>query len=91
MKIGYVDRVMDTRTILVRDLFKKETTQEVFMSKPVVIDKTFKGVIIGTFGKSGKLKVRVESDLSGAEVEVTEELLGKEVELKMVVSAWKGS
>lgn len=35
MKYGKVERVMDRYNILVRDLFKKETSQEVYLNKQV--------------------------------------------------------
>ena len=53
VKKGRVDRVQDARSIIVKDLFKKETSVEVFMNKGVEV-MGLKGVINGTFGKSGK-------------------------------------
>ena len=53
VKKGRVDRVQDARNIIVKDLFKKETAVEVFMNKGVDV-MGLKGVINGTFGKSGK-------------------------------------
>jgi hypothetical protein len=32
-----VDRVTDSRNLIIRDLFQKETTQELFMNKPVTV------------------------------------------------------
>jgi hypothetical protein len=37
VKLGKVDRVTDGRNIIIRDLFSKETTQDLFMNKPVNI------------------------------------------------------
>ena len=58
VKVGRVDRVTDSRNVIIKDLFQKETTQELFMNKPVTLKLAggvqLKGVIIGTFGKSGK-------------------------------------
>ena len=56
-RIGKVDRVTDARNLIIRDLFSKETSQEVFINKPVTVkqgDSVIPGTIIGTFGKSGK-------------------------------------
>ena len=36
-RLGKVDRVTDARNLIIRDLFSKETTQELFMNKPVTI------------------------------------------------------
>ena len=60
-RVGKVDRVTDSRNLIIRDLFQKETTQELFMNKPVTVKvsetENLPGVINGTFGKSGKQKV----------------------------------
>ena len=50
-----------------RDLFSKETQPDVYMNLPVTLtgcEGNPKGKIIGTFGKSGKLKVRLEEPLA---------------------------
>jgi selenocysteine-specific elongation factor len=56
-RVGKVDRVTDARNLIIRDLFSKETSQDVFMNKPVLVkqgEAVLQGTIIGTFGKSGK-------------------------------------
>ena len=64
MKIGFIDRINDERNILVRDLFSKETSPDVFLNLKVTLSiVNITGVIQGTFGKSGKLKVYLESPL----------------------------
>jgi hypothetical protein len=67
-----VDRVTDSRNLIIRDLFQKETTQELFMNKPVTIrlgegagEEVLHGVINGTFGKSGKQKVLLKEEYTG--------------------------
>ena len=67
---GKVDRVTDGRNLIVRELFNKETAQEVFMNKPVEVrieetGERIEGVINGTFGKSGKQKVQLKEEYKG--------------------------
>jgi selenocysteine-specific elongation factor len=93
-KTGKVDRVTDLRNLIIRDLFQKETTQELFMNKPVTIKvsegsegatKELQGVINGTFGKSGKQKVLLKEEYTGeaalekAEVELKLKVYSKEL------------
>ena len=49
----------------VRDLFNKETQPEVFLNLKVTLTACNGAVgrIVGTFGKSGKLKVRLDETL----------------------------
>ena len=60
-------------------MFNKETQPDVFMNLPVTITALdgLKCKIIGTFGKSGKLKVRLNEPM-GADVD-QRALLGSEV------------
>ena len=84
----------DSRNMIIRDLFQKETTQELFMNKPVTIKvsegsegatKELQGVINGTFGKSGKQKVQLKEEYTGegalekAEVELKLKVYSKEL------------
>lgn len=97
-KMGRVDRVTDGRNIIIKDMFQKETTQELFMNKPVTVKVTIDkigglageqevvglpGVIIGTFGKSGKQKVQLKNEVT--DTAVLEKLSHAEVELKIKV------
>ena len=65
-----------------RDLFNKETQPDIYMNLPVSLTACngAKGKIIGTFGKSGKLRVKLEEPLD-AEVD-QRALLGTEVILR---------
>ncbi|TNV81040.1 hypothetical protein FGO68_gene8456 [Halteria grandinella] len=87
LKKGKVDRVTDARNLIIRDLFQKETSQELFMNKPVTITLpegvSLPGTIIGTFGKSGKQKVYLKDEVTDASV--LEKLAQGEVELKIRV------
>ena len=63
-KVGKIDKVNDASNILVKDLFSKETAPEVFVNLVVVLTETGqRGRITGTFGKSGKLKVKLEDPI----------------------------
>ena len=63
-KVGKIDKVNDASNILVKDLFSKETAPEVFVNLIVVLTETGqRGRITGTFGKSGKLKVKLEDPI----------------------------
>ena len=69
-RVGKVDRVTDARNLIIRDLFQKETTQDLFMNKSVTVKVAeadgkvacLEGVINGTFGKSGKQKVQLKEE-----------------------------
>jgi len=57
-KRGAVDRLVDAYTVIVKDLFDKETNLQTFIGKEVAIDKCdLIGKIDSSFGKSGKVKV----------------------------------
>ena len=63
-RFGKIDKVVDNRNIHIRDLFKKETALDVFFKLKVKIVSTGQqGTIIGTFGKSGKLKVQFDDPI----------------------------
>ena len=65
-----------------RDLFAKETQPDVYMNLPVTLSACngAKGKIVGTFGKSGKLKVKLEEPLDASIDQRA--LLGSEVILR---------
>jgi hypothetical protein len=91
VKKGRVDRINDAKNLIIRDLFQKETTQELFMNKPVTLKvdmgegniTSISGVITGTFGKSGKQKVLLSEEMSMAVMEKA--LSNGEIELKLKV------
>ena len=61
---------------MIRDLFSKETDPNIFIGLPVQLQQTGnEGKIMGTFGKSGKLKVKLREPLP----EDTQGILGSEV------------
>ncbi len=60
-KEGSVERVHDEYTVIVRSLFKKETNIDLFVGLKVKLSTGEQGTIEGSFGQSGKLKVRLPS------------------------------
>ncbi len=75
-KVGAVDRIVDAYSIIVRDLFDKETNLQNFIGKEVAIDKCGeRGRIEGGFGKSGKVKIVFKESIAGQIIEGAEVLL----------------
>lgn len=58
-KEGVVERKQDEQTIIGKALFKKETNMELFNGLKVTLSTGETGVIEGSFGQSGKFKVRI--------------------------------
>ena len=77
-KIGKIDKVVNENELHIRDLFSKETSPDIFLNLRVTLPALggAMGKITGTFGKSGKLKVRLDEPL-GADVD-QRALLGSE-------------
>ena len=63
-KEGVAERASNEYEVIVRDLFKKETNVELFTGLKVELSSGELGTIEGTFGQSGKIKVRVMNGLS---------------------------
>ncbi|KAG9277142.1 selenocysteine-specific elongation factor [Astyanax mexicanus] len=70
-KEGAVERVMDDYTVIGRNLFKKETNLQIFVGLKVTLSSGETGIIEGSFGQSGKIKIRVPEGLK----EETKQLL----------------
>ena len=80
VKLGKIDKVVDAQNIHIKDLFSKETNLNIFIGLQVILTETQqKGTIMGTFGKSGKIKVRLDEPIP----ETTDwaKLLNSQVEL----------
>lgn len=61
-KTGYIDRLVDSQTLIGKDLFKKETNINAFVNFRVELNPTGEqGYIEAPFGQSGKFKVRFMS------------------------------
>lgn len=53
---GAIDRLVDSTTLIGRDLFSKGTDMALFVGKKVELDDGTQGVIEGAFGQGGKFK-----------------------------------
>lgn len=56
---GVVERKTDDYSVICKGLFKKETNMEAFVNLKVQLSTREEGVIEGSFGQSGKFKVRI--------------------------------
>ncbi|OCT83361.1 hypothetical protein XELAEV_18025901mg [Xenopus laevis] len=62
-KEGQVERVNDDYSIIGRSLFKKETNIQLFVGLKVKLSTGEDGLIEGSFGQSGKFKIRIPNGL----------------------------
>ncbi len=62
---GQVERLADEQTLIVRDMFNKEVDLNKLIKQPVLLDNGQTGIMMGPFGKSGKLKVRLDEPFRG--------------------------
>jgi hypothetical protein len=60
MRFGIVDRIHSDGSIIVRDMFKKETDLSRFMLLPVLCENGASGRLTSRFGQGGKAKVAIE-------------------------------
>ena len=60
---GMIDRVVDERTIIGRDLFAKGSDMALFVGKTVELQR---GVIEGAFGQGGKFKAYFKDGLAAS-------------------------
>ncbi|KAK8732701.1 hypothetical protein OTU49_006885 [Cherax quadricarinatus] len=60
-KEGVIERLANDNEVIVKNLLKKDTNIQLFMGLKVKLSTGEEGTIDGTFGQSGKLKVRVNS------------------------------
>ena len=83
-KVGRVDKIVNERELHVRDLFSKETQPDIFINLKVRLPACgdIQGQITGTFGKSGKLKVRLEQPLDASAMADPRSIVGSEVLLR---------
>jgi len=63
-KRGTIERVHDERTLIVKNLFKKETKVDLFNRLSVTLSNGETGTIDGTFGTTGKIKIFNQSGFS---------------------------
>ena len=62
-KSGVVERASNEQEVIVKDLFKKETDVSLFTGLTAELSTGERGTIEGSFGQSGKVKVRVMEGL----------------------------
>ena len=62
-KSGIVERASNEQEVIVKDLFKKETNVDLFRGLTAEFSTGETGTIEGSFGQSGKIKVRVMEGL----------------------------
>jgi len=85
-KKGIVDRITDQNTILVSQLFTKESNIDAYIGSKIDIPAVAtSGTIRGTFGQSGKIKVQTDTVLFNDtnKEEIQKKLVGSEVILKI--------
>lgn len=58
---GRIERVTDAHSLIGKDLFKKETNIQAFANLKVTLSSGESGIIEGSFGQSGKVKIRIPS------------------------------
>ncbi|XP_063797242.1 selenocysteine-specific elongation factor [Pseudophryne corroboree] len=63
LKEGQVERANDDYSVIGRSLFKKETNIQLFVGLKVKLSTGDEGVIEGSFGQSGKFKIRIPNGL----------------------------
>ncbi len=56
---GVVERKHDEMTVICKSLFKKETNIDIFANLSVKLSTGDVGKIEGSFGQSGKIKIRI--------------------------------
>ncbi|XP_030061942.1 LOW QUALITY PROTEIN: selenocysteine-specific elongation factor [Microcaecilia unicolor] len=62
-KEGQVERISDDYSVIGRSLFKKETNIHIFVGLKVKLSTGEDGIIEGSFGQSGKFKIRIPNGL----------------------------
>jgi Protein of unknown function (DUF663). len=85
-KKGVIDRVQDSSTLIIKDLFSKQSDISKFVGTKVEIPVAgCTGTIKGTFGQSGKIKVQSDKLLFGEtdKEEAEKKLVGSEIVMKL--------
>lgn len=70
IKEGVVDRMVNDHEVILKHLFKKESKIEVFANYRVTLSTGEEGIIEGSFGQTGKVKVRIPNGLSEKAVSI---------------------
>lgn len=61
---GVVERMASPYEVIGKNLFKKETNIQLFLNLKVTLSTGETGIIEGSFGQSGKVKIRFMGKLS---------------------------
>ncbi len=82
VRSGMVERLHDSRTIIGKNLFKKETQMDKFTGLEVVLSTGERGKIEGAFGQSGKFKVFFTDGLKDETLQLLQGSGGKKKDKK---------
>lgn len=77
-KSGQIDRVVNSNEIICKNLFGKNQlhyVEEMFLNFKILLSSGESGFIENTFGKSGKIKVRLNSEIQAESKNATVELI----------------
>ncbi|KAG7158100.1 selenocysteine-specific elongation factor-like [Homarus americanus] len=75
-KEGVIERLAGDNEVIVKNLLKKDTNTQLFIGLKVKLSTGEEGTIDGTFGQSGKLKVRVTNGLQDTTKAALQKLTG---------------
>ncbi|GMR53252.1 hypothetical protein PMAYCL1PPCAC_23447, partial [Pristionchus mayeri] len=84
---GEVERVHDARTLIVKNLMKKETKQSLFTGMEVRLSTGSIGKIEGPFGSSGKTRIAMKESVKKEEKKSIE---GGGVKVYLYLKKWMG-
>jgi selenocysteine-specific elongation factor len=80
-KHGFVDRIVDERTLIGKGLFKKDTNLDLFRNMVVTIADT-QGTIESSFGQTGKLKVYCKNGITPGVIEAMQKKQEMDITLR---------
>ena len=70
-RVGSIEKLVDSNTLLGKDLFSKETPIAPFIGMQIVLSNGKKGIISSSFGKSGKFKIKFEEEVTEEDAKCT--------------------
>lgn len=74
IKFGQVERIENETSLICKNMFKKESNIDRFIGMPVKLSTGEKGFIESTFGKSGKVRIRIDSSFAIRQSSLNEEI-----------------
>ncbi|XP_071515573.1 selenocysteine-specific elongation factor [Panulirus ornatus] len=75
-KEGVIERLASESEVIVKNLLKKDTNIQLFLGLKVKLSSGEEGIIDGTFGQGGKLKVRITNGLQDTTKAALQKLSG---------------